>query len=57
MLLSVVQCLDKAVEYDRLAKDAPKPMRQTQYANLAAFYRDMAQEVARVEAAETSKVA
>ena len=57
MLLSVLQCLDNAVEYDRLAKDAPKPMRQTQYASLAAFYRYMAQEVAKAEAAEASKVA
>jgi methyltransferase-like protein len=51
MLLSVLQCLDKAVEYEKFAKDATKPKRQNHYANLADFYRWLAQEAAKVEAA------
>jgi hypothetical protein len=43
MLLSVVQYLDKALEYDRLAQNARKPLDQQRHANWAAYYRFMAQ--------------
>jgi hypothetical protein len=57
MLLSVAQYLDKADKCEGLARDAIKPARQTEYANLAAYYRFMATEVAKLKAAQASKVA
>jgi len=32
-MLSIAELLDKAAEYDRLAKAAAKPERKTKYAN------------------------
>jgi hypothetical protein len=42
MLLSVAQYLDKAVEYDRLAERASKPLDKQRHTNWAAYYRYMA---------------
>ena len=44
-MLSIAELLDKAAEYDRLAKDAAKPERKTQYANIADYYRYLAREL------------
>jgi hypothetical protein len=44
MLLSVVEYLDQAAEYDRLAREATKPSNKTRYANLAECYRYFARE-------------
>ena len=48
MLLSVVQYLDKALEYDRLAQNARKPLDKQRHANWAAYYRFMAQKVGKL---------
>ena len=39
MLLSTVEYLDQALEYDRLAREAIKPSDRTKYANRAEYYR------------------
>ena len=39
MLLSTVEYLDQAIEYDRLSREATKGSDKTKYANLAAYYR------------------
>ena len=48
-MLSIAELLDKAAQYDRLAKDAAKPERKTQYANIADYYRYLAQELGKNE--------
>ena len=58
MLLSVAQYLDKAVEYDRLAERASKPLDKQRHTNWAAYYRYMAEEVAKLQPQpQQSKVA
>ena len=47
-MLSIAELLDKAAEYDRLAKDAAKPERKTQYANIADYYRYLARELGKI---------
>ena len=44
-MLSIAELLDKAVEYDRLAKDAAKPERKIKYANIAEYFRYLAREL------------
>ena len=44
MLLSTVEYLDQALEYDRLAREATKRSDKTKYANLAVCYRYLAHE-------------
>ena len=44
MLLSVVEYLDRAAEYDWLAREATKQSDKTRYANLAECYRYFARE-------------
>ena len=44
MLLSVVEYLDHAAEYDRLAREATKQSDKARYANLAECYRYFARE-------------
>ena len=50
MLLTVAQCLDMALENDRLAAAALKQLLKTQHTNRAEFYRDLAGEYADLEA-------
>ena len=47
MVLTVAQCLDMALENDRLAAVAPKQSIKTQHTNLAEFYRNLAGEHAK----------
>ena len=49
MVLSAACYLDRAVEYDRLAKKATEASEKQRHKNLAAFYRHMAQEAAKRE--------
>ena len=44
-MLSIAELLDKAVEYDRLAKDAAKLERKIKYANIAEYFRYLAREL------------
>ena len=44
-MLSIAELLDKAVEYDRLEKDAAKPERKIKYANIAEYFRYLAREL------------
>ena len=44
MLLSTVEYLDQALEYDRLAREATKPSDKTRYTKLAECYRYFARE-------------
>ena len=39
------ELLDRAAEYDRLAKAAAKPERKTKYANIAEYFRYLAREL------------
>ena len=41
---SVVEFLDRAAEYDRLAREARKPSDKSKYVNLAEYYRYLARE-------------
>ena len=50
MLLTVAQCLDMALENDRLAAAALKQLLKTQHTDLAEFYRDQAGEYAKLDA-------
>ena len=50
MLLTVAQCLDMALENDRLAAAALKQLLKAQHTNQAEFYRDLAGEYAKIEA-------
>ena len=50
MLLTVAQCLEMALENDRLAAAALKQLLKTQHTNRAEFYRDLADEYAELEA-------
>ena len=50
MLLTVAQCLDMALENDRLAALVPKQLLKTQHTDLAEFYRDQAGEYAKLDA-------
>ena len=50
MLPTVVQCLDMALENDRLAAVTPKQLLKTQHVNLAEFYRNLADDYAKLEA-------
>ena len=43
-MLSVTQLLEKAAEYDRLARNAAKPEKKTRYANIAEYFRHLAAE-------------
>ena len=47
-MLSIAELLDKAVEYDRLAKDAAKPERKIKYANIAEYFRYLAGELEKI---------
>ncbi len=51
-LLTSASYLDRAVEYDRLAKKATEALEKRRHENWAAFYRYMAQEVAKREQVE-----
>jgi hypothetical protein len=50
MLLTVAQCLDMALENDRLAAAALKQLLKIQHTDLAEFYRDQAGEYAKLDA-------
>ena len=50
MLLTVAQCLDMALENDRLAALVPKQLLKTQHTDLAEFYRDLAGDYAKFDA-------
>jgi len=56
MVLSAACSLDRAVEYDRLAKKATEASEKRRHENLAAFYRYMAQEAAKREQQTTQSV-
>ena len=49
-MLTVAQCLDMALENDRLAALVPKQLLKTQHTNMAEFYRNLAGEYAKLEA-------
>ena len=49
MILSAACYLDRAVEYDRLAKKAVEASEKRRHENWAVFYRYMAQEAAKRE--------
>ena len=49
MVLTVAQCLDMALENDRLAAVASKQSIKTQHTNVAEFYRNLAGEHAKPE--------
>ena len=49
MVLTVAQCLDMALENDRLAAVVPKQKLKTQHRSLAEFYRNLAGEHAKLE--------
>jgi len=53
-MLSIAELLDKAVEYDRLAKDAAKPERKIKYANIAEYFRYLARELQSIPDAQPS---
>ena len=48
-MLSITELLDKAAQYDGLAKDAAKLERKTQYANIADYYRYLARELEKTD--------
>ena len=50
MLLTVAQCLEMALENDRLAAAALKQLLETQHTDRAEFYRDQASEYAKLDA-------
>jgi hypothetical protein len=41
-MLSVTQLLEKAAEYDRLARNAAKSEKKTRYADIAEYFRHLA---------------
>ena len=56
-MLSIAELLDKAVEYDRLAKDAAKPERKIKYANIAEYFRYLARELQSIPDPQPSSTA
>jgi hypothetical protein len=56
MLLSVVEYLDQAAEYDRLEREATKPSDKTRYANLAECYRYFARKREKMPDADLIRV-
>ena len=44
-MLSIAELLDKAAEYDLLAKNAAKPERKARCANIAKYFRYLAGEL------------
>ena len=57
MLLSTVEYLDQALEYDRLSREATKPSDKTKYANLAECYRYFAREREKIPDADAIALA
>jgi hypothetical protein len=51
------ELLDRAAEYDRLAKAAAKPERKTKYANIAKYFRYLARELQSIPDPQPSSAA